>query len=319
MKNLNSFCKYFSAKSLYLKVRNRVHFVSYATSPTMRTRVIMLQKFGLLFNALLVFPEYVYQIKSLHGMWESRKTKRGKTALVLGNGPSANDLNFDKVREKSVDGTIDLFLVNFAILDRRFFELAPRFIVLSDELTKPTSKSNQVAELWRLIATLKSTSVITPMSWHNKFTELKCNERECLHFADIPLLGLTYSSSPLRPYGYVPLTAYKALAVAVYLQFSEILISGVDNSMFRSVAVGAHNEIIENPNHSVTAYHKSHDLTELYPNGIEDYFYSLSLVFGTLRSCFGSKEILNLGVNSEVDCFPKVDKSSRWIELVNEN
>jgi hypothetical protein len=309
----------FATKSLYIKVRTWVNFISYATSPTMRARVIILQKLGLLLNSLLIIPEYLYQVKSLRGMRTIKNSKKGAVALVLANGPTANHLDFAKIREKSIDGTFDLFLVNFAILDERFFELSPRFIVLSDELTKPNFKSNQVTELWRLISTLPNTSVITPMSWHNKFTELKCSQKVCLHFADIPVPGLTRSTSPLRPYGYVPLTAYKALAVAVYMQFSEILIAGMDNSMFRNIAISGTNEIIENPNHSVRSYISSHNLTPIYPNGIEDYFYSLSLVFGTLRTCFSGRNILNLGVHSEVDCFPKVNINSRWMELVNEN
>jgi hypothetical protein len=141
---------------------------------------------------------------------------------------------------------------------------------------------------------------------------------DCLHFADLPLPGWTRSTSPLLPYGYAPLTAYKALAVAIYLQYNEILIAGIDNSMFRNLTVSPQNEIFEHPNHSVAAYNSSQNLTDLYPNGIEDYFYSLSLVFGTLRTCFGKERILNLGHNSEVDCFPKIDKNSKWIALVNE-
>jgi hypothetical protein len=113
--------------------------------------------------------------------------------------------------------------------------------------------------------------------------------------------------------------AGKALAVAVYLQFDEILIAGIDNSMFRNLSVNSENQIFEHPNHSVNAYNITHNLTHLYPNGIEDYFYTLSLVFGTLRTCFGNEKVLNLGLNSEVDCFPKVNADSKWIELVNEN
>jgi hypothetical protein len=278
-----------------------------------------LQKLGIILNAFLVFPEYLYQLKSLRGIRSLRKSKRGSTALVLANGPTANTLNFERIREMSNFGNFEVFLVNFAILDKRFFALSPRYIVLSDELTMPGSGTQQVDELWHLISTLTNISVITPMSWHNKFTELKCHEMECLHFADIPLVGWTRSTSPLLPYGYVPLTAYKALAVAVYLQFDEILIAGIDNSMFRNLSVDSDNKIFEYPNHSVTAYKSSIDLTHLYPNGIEDYFYSLSLVFGTLRTCFGHENILNLGINSEVDCFSKVNRQSEWIKLLNAN
>lgn len=305
-------------KELFLKLRNGLNFQQYYINPNMRLSSLVFQKIGVLLNFLFSLPEMFLYRSALTGLRKIRESKSDRTALLIANGPSSANLNFKRIKDEIQSGNLEIYLINFSILDEDFLELNPNYVVLSDEATKPDVESLRNKELWDLLSSLKSTQVITPMLWHGKFKQLSCENFSCLHFVDVSLIGWTDNCSPMYPYGYVPLTAYKALSVASYMGYSEILISGYDNSMFRSISVDSKNRIIEGPNHSSETYRDSHDLTKLFENGIADYFYGLSLSFLSLRKAFGNFKITNLGIDSEVDCFPKISSSSKWSFLVNE-
>lgn len=279
---------------------------------------LALQKIGVLINFLFALPEIFLYKSALTGLRRVKGSKSDRAALLIANGPSSANLNLNNIKSEIQSGNIDLYLINFSILDEAYLQLNPNYIVLSDEATRPDVETQRNRQLWDLISGLKSTQVITPMLWHGKFNQLSCADSSCLHFVDVCLIGWTDNCSPMFPYGYVPLTAYKALSVANYMNYSEILLSGYDNSMFRSISVDSKNRLIEGPNHSSENYKDSNDLTKLFENGISDYFYGLSLSFLSLKKSFGHLQIINLGVNSEVDCFPKVFSSSKWSHLIND-
>jgi len=284
----------------------------------MKLSSLALQKIGVLTNFLFAIPELFSYRSALIGLRSVKNSKNNRVALLIANGPSAGILNLTKVKMEVQSGKLDLYLINFSILDDKFRQLQPNYLVLSDEATRPDANSGRNHQLWDLISQLKSLQVITPMLWHGKYTQLPCDDFSCLHFVDVSLISWTENCSPLFPYGYVPLTAYKALSVANFMGYSEILLSGYDNSMFRSVSVDSKNRLIEGPNHSSGNYKDSNDLTELYENGIADYFYGLSLSFLSLQNAFKNLPITNLGIDSEVDCFPKISPESKWSHLINE-
>ena len=310
---------YMIIKVLFLKLRNKIKFRQYYINPNMRMSYLAQQKIGVFINFLFALPEIFLKYPALSGLRDLKNSKSDHTALLIANGPSSNNLNLEKIKLAVQDGHLDLFLINFSILDEAFQQLNPTYLVLSDEATRPDVDTVRNRQLWDEISMLKSTQVVTPMLWHGKYAELKCQDSSCLHFVDVCLIGWTQNCSPMYPYGYVPLTAYKALSVAGYLNYSQILISGYDNSMFRNISVNSKNRLVENPHHSIGNYTDAIDLTGLYQNGISDYFYGLSLSFSTLKYAFQEFPITNLGVNSEVDCFPKISKLAKWSHLINEN
>jgi hypothetical protein len=131
-----------------------------------------------------------------------------------------------------------------------------------------------------------------------------------LYFDDSGLEGWTKNISPLRPRGYLALTAYKALAFASFLGFNRIYIIGIDNTMFRSIAVDDKNRLIQYPNHFFSQGAVTTDISGMYPNGMSDYFRDMSLCFSSLTKYFSHLPVVNLDEDSLVDCFPKESVTS---------
>lgn len=254
--------------------------------------------------------------EALQGTKASLGIFKGKTAIVVANGPSSNDVNWDTVNLERKLGNCSLFLINHSLNSPEMLGRGADFLVLSDPGSHPLSKDSRTVNLWANIASLPELRLITPVSWHLQQGDPRCLTLECLHFSDLSLESLSTSTSPLRARGYPSLTAYKAMAFAKHLGFSTLLIAGVDNSMFRTIQVDSANSLIQASNHFVENYGPVVDVSTLYPNGIADYFAELSEMFLSLRRSFKDTEIYNLGLRSEVDAFPKATKDTIWHNFV---
>ena len=188
---------------------------------------MVLQKVSGYVDLIFSIPIRFSHRRALDGLQELKHTKRTFTALVIGNGPTAKELNFEQVKAMNSKSDFDIFLINYSILDYRLNSLKRFYLVLSDEQMMPIVQSDRNEEFWRVISQSSGVTLITPTTWHNKFQELSCTNNECLHFDDTALVGITRNISPMRPYGYTPLTAYKALSIAGFLGYGQILIIGM--------------------------------------------------------------------------------------------
>ena len=141
------------------------------------------------------------------------------------------------------------------------------------------------------------------MHWHNKSCKKGSFGDLCLHFDDRSLEGITLNINPTKPRGYPTLTAYKALAYACYLKFSNIYVIGLDNSNFQNIYLDSDNCIVQSSLHAVSDYSPDINLTKDYNIKIEDYFYDLAYQNRKLRECFKFENIYNLGITSFIDVF----------------
>jgi hypothetical protein len=262
------------------------------------------------FKYLMALP---YRRKALRGTRRSRRIHTDQEALVVGNGPSAGKLNWNKVAAEQKNG-LQVFTINYFPLSEASNICTPNYIVLSDPITKPNVVTNsRTQELWEKVRETPNTTLVVPISWFYLIQGDSELAERTLFFDDSGLEGWTKNISPTRARGYLPLTAYKALAFAGYLDFKRINIIGIDNSMFRTVAVDFENRIIQYPNHFFERGAVTTDISGAYPKGINDYFRDVSLCFGSLASYFVGLPIVNLDGESLVDCFPK-DNSSLLLE-----
>jgi hypothetical protein len=261
---------------------------------------------------------YQSEKHSLDGIRDYSKLARNSSVLLIANGPSAKKLNLSEVRKYKNLGELEVFGVNFSILDPNYEDIID-YLVLSDPGMHPNSDSSRAIQLWEKIQNQNRIKIITPSSWHSFLKQTICKSPGCLHFKDSSLEGFTLNIDPTKPRGYVSLTAYKALAVAIYLKYQRIFVIGIDNSMFRTIAVNEKNEIIQVSNHRIGIYPSSENLSNYFNEGIFDYFYDLSEAFRSLKFCFGRFPITNLGLNSEVDCFPKITVSDKLYSLITDN
>jgi hypothetical protein len=243
--------------------------------------------------------------KRLVGTKKYFQMGKGQVALLIANGPSALELDLHSIALARKSGSLKIFMVNFSLLTKEFSECGCDYLVLSDPNTRSTATNPRNIALWEIISNAQNLEVITPTSWHNDFGLIDCQLGDCLHFDDSSLESVSTNISPIRPRGYASLTAYKALAFACYMNFSQIYMCGIDNSLFRGIIVNENNHLIQKSNHLSPDYSQDSDLTTFFPNGMADYFFDTSVMFSSLKKCFGDKNIFNLGKNSEVDIFPK--------------
>lgn len=237
------------------------------------------------------------------------KSRQSDDALVIGNGPSAQMLNWVIVAEKQNHG-MAVFAINYFPLSPEFKMLQPNYLVLSDPIMKPNSDGDERnEELWINIQKTPTMNLIVPLSWYRIMKAQNRLANNIFYFDDSGLEGWTRNISPVRARGYLALTVYKAIAISIFFGFKETKIIGVDNSMFKTISVDGSNSLIQQPNHFFAKGGKTRDLTAVYPKGISDYFYDVSLCFYFLRRCFAGQSVSNLDPSSLVDAFPKLQTS----------
>lgn len=245
-----------------------------------------------------------------------RETKPDRNALVLGNGPSVSTLDIEWLNQNR--SSIDVFVVNWFPLSPVATEIVPDCVVLSDPHNFPGNSQDERNQiLWEVLEGLQPT-IFLPMDW---YTQVRRSEsisqslqKKIYFFNDQGLEGWTTNISPLRPRGYLSLTAYKALAISIFLGYKRIFLLGIDNTMYQTVEVDQSNTIHLDGNHFYEDPAKASS-GNFYPSGIADLFYDYSLCFLDLVRCFGKQSnVIHLDPNSKVDAFRK-RSTSEYPEL----
>lgn len=250
--------------------------------------------------------------KNLWAEKKSRNTKGNVAALVLANGPSLNKLNIKTLASLQQAGQLEVFGVNFFPLGEVGLRVKLNFLTLSDPETKPSHQSLANKRLWNHVRSEPKLKLICPTSWSKELSGASLPNK-IFYFDDRSLEGWSRNISPLRPRGYITMTAFKALAFAVHLGYDSVFLLGFDNDMFRGVEVDGKNRIIENPWHSIGT-DGGREAKELkLEGGLSDYFYVVSKSFQDLRLFSRIKTVTNLDPSSLVDCFEKIsDESQGW-------
>jgi hypothetical protein len=234
-----------------------------------------------------------------------KNSRRGKCALVIANGPSAERLRPNRVGELQSLGKLEVFVMNGfykSVLNERIIS---DHYVLSDPSHSPDA-SEFFEALWLSISKGAS-NVFCPRTW--KIDSRVVGPERVVHFEDRSLELWSKNTSPVRPRGYPSMTAYKALAIANYMGFEKIYVVGLDNSMFLAFEVDEHNRIVQRPNHAGgSGGRESANLSNPFPGGVADYFYDLAFGAHQLKKLFGKYSIVNLDRASFTDTFTKFDE-----------
>lgn len=251
---------------------------------------------------------YRYCRGALLGMKYAKNSKLDSDALILGNGPSLSKLNLSKLADLRVGNKLDVYVVNFALVNDGIPPELVDYLVLSDEGTMPDSRLPQSISLWNLLDQYREIKLVTPDSWHFRFPQLSCGGGTCLHFNDNSLEGVRKSSNPLKPRGYSSMTAYKAMAVSNHCGYKRKLILGLDNTWFRGLSVDARNHMYQESVHFISGYHSVQNISNQFENGVSDYFFEIFKAFQSLNENFKDLDFVNLDQDSLLDCFPKIEK-----------
>lgn len=245
--------------------------------------------------------EAVAKTKNLKG------SKAGKVALVLGNGPSLRALIPEKVMEDSPD----IFAVNDFYKNASLISLRVNYWVISDPIyfNDDSSKApnEKLGEILKISSHTK-TELVLP-HWACKFMK---QDYPAIYFDDRELSSWSNSTSPVKPRGYISLTLYKALALAIFLEYSEIYVLGMDNTEYLKFTSDTNNAILNKSNHSyATGNEKIIDFSEIFSDGFPGAFAMYAQTFGDLQKF--KWNIVNLDPYSLTTQFTKTIDHN-WID-----
>ena len=232
-----------------------------------------------------------------------RGTKIGKSALVIANGPSASRLDVEKVIIQQATGRLEVFALNWFATSEMANSLVPDYYVLSDPATRFTLTDTRNVSLWKKISAWDSISLILPHSWVG---ELRDTQFNTVFFDDRELIGWTRNIDLDKPRGYMSMTAFKAIASALYLGFDQIYVIGVDNSMYLTASVDDKNDLFQRPLHYYGERETPQEsMNGFYSGGMSDYLYDHARCFWDLKHLFGRPQVINLDPASLTDAFDK--------------
>jgi hypothetical protein len=231
-----------------------------------------------------------------------KNTKIGKTALVLGNGPSVDDVNINAV-EKFVD---DIYCVNDFFNLEIAKELKCNNYILSDPMSFSDETETSPKEFLTLF-TQSGGRVFLP-HWSSRVFPTFFSGIRPFYFDDRERIWFNRKISPVKPRNYTSVTLYKALAIACYQGYSIIYVLGLDNTEFKSYE-GSHDNVIYHNQKTYGAqskFHKPLSMQGVFQSGMAGRMQSYSHLFGDLKK-FKNCNIVNLDQRSLTDVFPKID------------
>ncbi len=240
--------------------------------------------------------------EALSGLAALEGTASGKEVLVVGSGPSAANLNPTETLKRQRAGGLLVVATNYFLGSPLAKSLSPDFLIWSDGVFHPSRRSENAA--WSELAKHPQTRVVVPWTWKRHLIGDPLASR-FLFFDNDTLEGWSLNLSPLYPRGYQGSTGTKALAFALHLEPSRVLVLGLDLSNFKNFTVDLNNRVLRHPTHLSGTDSGTHDLTGHTVHGLADSLFSMASQFLYLNTHFGNQPITNLDPHSLVDAFEK--------------
>lgn len=240
--------------------------------------------------------------------------KHGKSALILGSGPSLNSLNAAIAR----DHFDEIIVLNNYYLHETANELVPDYYCLSDPNYFVEDKTNVFHEDASLFKYMAENNITLLLSHFYKKTKINPRIR-VLYFNDREWRGFKKRISPIRPRSYGSFTLYKALALACYFGYETIYVLGLDNTDFKSYVGSLDNKIyVDNESRYAKSSVELHitKSPEGFTSGIAGRMQSYALQFADLH-LFKNYNIINLDSKSLIDAFKKVESHPALIQSPN--
>jgi hypothetical protein len=236
-----------------------------------------------------------------------RGSKAGCSAIVIGNGPSQEYLN-EATLSRFVEGGGDVFAVNYWPDNAPLSGVAPSYLVISDPSTLKRIKEGETIppsdlRLREYLAANQAIKIACPISRSDAIAAEFGRER-VVGFIDSELRLWSDNISPLKPRGYISMTLYKALALALHFGYSKVFVLGMDNTYPRNIYCDENNRLLNLESHAgVDDW--AVDIGGCY-GGMGDLLVALSHLFYDLRKFrSASSSIVNLDPYSLTDVFPK--------------
>lgn len=243
-------------------------------------------------QTILYLPITARRLKALKSL---KGSKTNKQVLIIANGPSSKDLNESEIRRLKELGCDFIVMNGFGRMDIAEFCEANYYFLLDpdyDEENNPDRESinDYLRKNRKTFVVLSSTAPMKNLYDGNK-----------LFLNGIQAVGLWNSESPILPNTHPQSVLFAALKFAHYLDYSTIMVCGVDNSYYLHHVHNQFNEILIK-NSGIHAYEESAE--EMYRKTIpyltrnmSDVLYSHAIFLRELRKFANGKRIVNVGVN----------------------
>jgi hypothetical protein len=238
-----------------------------------------------------------------------QNSEGSRRVLVIGNGPSQELLCLEDLIEfKQTGGHI--LAVNNYFNSEALVRCGPSAVVWSDPASIPALLANEAA-LARFRASIQNSPEVrffVPSRLADMAAKL-CETQisgEVILFCDSEarIRGLKESQSirPDRPRSYVSMTLFKALAIALWLGYRDILLVGMDNTYPRDIYCSPDNTILLRERHAFETDYV-HDISSEFAT-VSDFLYEIALLMSDTRK-FQDPRVRNLDPYSLTDAYPK--------------
>jgi hypothetical protein len=275
-----------------------------------------------------VYAYYMDQIKKLVRVWcrdllrdpfgSGRRTRYrdlikfsgsglGRACFVFANGPSIQKLDPARLAKYCSESGADIFCVKYYV-NTDFAQVAGAdYWVLSDPGDFDT-KMEVVRRAFDNARKLVRKAIFVPEERRAAVAAAAgAPALPIIAYNDIETSGaFSRSINPIYPRSYVSMTAYKALAIALYAGYGPIYICGFDNSYVQDFRCDKSNRIYRAVRHfENTATVQAH-FTSYSDRTVAHELVALSRLFSDLRK-FKDSSIINLDIDSLTDAFKKDD------------
>jgi len=245
--------------------------------------------------------ELLYILKAKCGLFKFKAFCQGKSALLIGNGPSQDSLTLEMLSEFQTSGG-ETICVNYWHINKRLKKHVPNWLVLTDPISFTNKKFNNVGQsLEQYLQKNPNLKIITTKYLHSQILDLKL-ENKCFLILDQEAL-FTNWINPMLPRGYPSSTLYKALACSLYLGYDYIGVIGMDNTYPRDIFSNKDNAVLNLERHAFECDYIN-DRSNYYHN-IASCLDQVLLSFIKLE-CFPVENIFNLDPYSLTDRFGKL-------------
>ena len=248
---------------------------------------------------------------------ELKESKRGKLALLMGNGPSASMIDWSAL--ESFNEEIDIAVLNYFTTPDGFPFDKVKTVVLSDPITladperlRPELDSKRSA-LINNLKRLHEAHIFTPRFYLRNIETsriLKKLNAKVILFSDS---GSRFFGgiSPIAPRSFCSMTLLKALSILNHLGYSKILLIGADNDYGKTMRIMPDNTVACVDEHAGRA-------TGIVPVNHHSplSYYRLLVSLEESWEMLSKLPVCNLDPLSFVGTFPKVDPQSPYIQLL---
>tara|TARA_B110000908_G_C10235773_1_gene443230 strand:- start:883 stop:1782 length:900 start_codon:yes stop_codon:yes gene_type:complete len=264
-----------------------------------------------------------YYIKNIFGINKQlsilknlKDTKKNCDALLIANGPSARNLNENKVKELQDKGCLDIFCLNSWINDNEECIYYPDYYVLADQiyfdspLDEEWYEKNDRREITKIVKAEKEViykikqkcKIFAPQQFIH-YTKQYNKDCEIIPFCN-SVIKIGQIAQPYKPSSFYPMTALHMLNIARYMGYKNIYIIGFDNNQYRTFSINLDGTVqskVEYAGNRITTLNN-----HIEYNGMVDVFYELHEIHKSFNK-FSKFNIKNLDYSSELSSFIKAD------------